>query len=223
MSTLWPWLAVAGAGALHGLNPCTGWMFAAALGWRSRDRMRTLRALMPIAAGHAVSVALMAGAVALGVGMDGITWKITAGVLLVMLVLIAVHRLSGRKDKQGRTPATHAGLMLWSCMMSTLHGAGLMLVPALVPLCLSNSPAREITASGSLLLALAAVSVHMAAMLAVTGVAGMLAAGVCRRADIDTEIGARFLKQKIQLTTKLTKQVRSGNQQGYRSQHADNC
>jgi len=223
MSTLWPWLAVAGAGALHGLNPCTGWMFAAAGGWRSRERMRTLRVLMPIAAGHAASVALVAGAVALGVGMDGVTWKIAAGVLPAMLVLIAVHQLSGRKDKQGRTPATHAGLMLWSCMMSTLHGAGLTLVPALVPLCLSNSPAREITASGSLLLALAAVIVHMAAMLAVTGVAGLIAAGVCRRADVDTEIGARFLKQKIQLTTKLTKQVRSGNQQGYRSQHADNC
>jgi hypothetical protein len=54
-------------------------------------------------------------------------------------------------------------------MMCTLHGAGLMLVPALIPLCLAGSPAREITASGSLLLALAAVGVHMAAMLAVTG------------------------------------------------------
>jgi hypothetical protein len=51
---------------------------------------------------------------------------------------------------------------------ATLHGSGLMLVPALLPLCLSASPAREITASGSLALALAAVAVHMAAMLAVT-------------------------------------------------------
>ncbi|WP_232511793.1 hypothetical protein [Herbaspirillum sp. meg3] len=219
MSTLWPWLAVAGAGALHGLNPCTGWMFAAAWGWRSRNRMQTLRALLPIAAGHAASVALVAGAVAFGVGMDGVTWKIAAGVLLAMLILVSAHRLSGRKDMQSRTPATHAGLAFWSCMMSTLHGAGLMLVPALVPLCLSNSPAREITASGSLLLALAAVIVHMAAMLAVTGVAGLIAAGVCRRADIDTEINARFLRLPI----KLTRQVRSGNPLGYRSQRADNC
>ncbi|MFL9877072.1 hypothetical protein PQR63_01660 [Herbaspirillum rhizosphaerae] len=219
MSTLWPWLAVAGAGALHGLNPCTGWIFAAAWGWRSRDRMRTLRALVPLALGHAVSVALVAGAVALGVGMDDITWKTAAGVLLAMLVWVTARRLSGRKNKLVRRPATHAGLALWSCMMSTLHGAGLMLVPALVPLCLSNSPAREITASGSLLLALAAVSVHMAAMLAVTGVAGVIASGLFRRADTHTEIGARFLRLPI----KLTRQGRSGNQQGYRSQHADNC
>ena len=26
----WPWLAVAGVGALHGLNPANGWLFAAA-------------------------------------------------------------------------------------------------------------------------------------------------------------------------------------------------
>lgn len=52
-----------------------------------------------------------------------------------------------------------------------------MLVPALLPFCLSDDPAREITASGSMLLALAAVGVHMAAMLAVTG---LLAGGACR-------------------------------------------
>ncbi|EJL83035.1 hypothetical protein PMI16_04365 [Herbaspirillum sp. CF444] len=184
MSTLWPWLAVAGAGALHGLNPCTGWMFAAAWGLRSRNRLQALRALMPIAAGHATSVALVAVAVALGVEMERITWKITAGILLAALILGIAYRLSGRSDQQRRTPTSHVGLALWSCMMSTLHGAGLMLVPALVPLCLSNSPAREITASGSLLLALAAVGVHMAAMLAVTAMmatATTLVAGVRRR------------------------------------------
>ena len=55
-----------------------------------------------------------------------------------------------------------------------------MLVPALMPLCMGNAAARESTASGSLTLALAAVGVHSAAMLAVTGV---IAAGVCRGFD----------------------------------------
>ena len=150
MSSLWPWLAVAGAGALHGLNPATGWLFAAA----ARDRTRALLALVPIAAGHAASVALVAGAVALGMTMDRDLLLALAGLLLAVLLLCRRRR---------------AGLALWSFMMCTLHGAGLMLVPALIPLCLSGSPARAITASGSLLLALAAVGVHMAAMLAVTG------------------------------------------------------
>ena len=66
MASLWPWLAVAGLGALHGLNPTTGWMWAAAWGVQSRDWSQALRALLPIAAGHAASVALVAGVVASG-------------------------------------------------------------------------------------------------------------------------------------------------------------
>jgi hypothetical protein len=156
-------LAVAGAGALHGLNPATGWLFAAA----SRDRARALRALVPIAAGHAASVALVASAVALGMAMDRDVLLALAGVLLAALLLCRRRQ---------------AGLALWSFMMCTLHGAGLMLVPALIPLCLASSPAREITASGSLLLALAAVGVHMGAMLAVTGaVACMMCAAIKKR------------------------------------------
>jgi hypothetical protein len=72
--------------------------------------------------------------------------------------------------------------------MGIAHGAGMMLVPALIPLCLSGSPAREITASGSMLLALAAVAVHMAAMLAVT--AGMAAAAGAGWSGIGRRIGA---------------------------------
>ena len=177
MASLWPWLAVAGVGALHGLNPATGWMFAATWGLRSRDRAQALRALLPIAIGHAASVALVAGAVALGRSMDRVLLQAVAGGLLVVVV---VHHLSRRTAKRARPPTGHAAMALWSFMMSTAHGAGLMLVPALIPLCTGDSPAREITASGSLTLALAAVGVHTAAMLAVTGV---IATGVCRGVD----------------------------------------
>jgi len=52
MASLWPWLAVAGMGALRGLNPATGWLLAAAWGVRARDRAQVLRALLPIGAGH---------------------------------------------------------------------------------------------------------------------------------------------------------------------------
>jgi hypothetical protein len=74
-------------------------------------------------------------------------------------------------------------------MMSTAHGAGLMLVPVLMPLCTGNAATREITASGSLALALAAVGVHTAAMLAVTGV---IAIGVCRGFDSGASLLRRF-------------------------------
>lgn len=184
MASLWPWLAVAGVGALHGLNPATGWMWAAAWGLRSHDRAQALRALMPIAVGHAASVALVAAAVASGLSMDRVLLQVLAGGLLV--VAAALH-LWGRTPQAARAPAGHAGLALWSFMMSTAHGAGLMLVPALIPLCMGDATTREIGASGPLLLALAAVGVHTAAMLAVTGV---IASGVCRGFDA----GARWLR-----------------------------
>jgi hypothetical protein len=174
MTTFWLWLSVAGIGALHGLNPATGWMFAAAWGVQSRDRRQALRALMPIAIGHATSVGLVAGAVAVGLSMDRIALQILAGALLIV---VAVCHVSGRMPKPARASAGHAALALWSFIMSSAHGAGLMLVPVLMPLCLGNRAAQNITASGSLMLTLAAVGVHTAAMLAVTGV---LAMGVCR-------------------------------------------
>ncbi|MDN6884324.1 hypothetical protein QMO14_12025 [Variovorax sp. CAN2819] len=180
MASLWPWLAVAGVGALHGLNPAAGWAFAAVLGVGSSERSRVLQALLPIALGHAVSVALVAAAVLFAPSMDRIALQWAAGAMLVAVV--AHHLRHGRKAGRTRMPPGRAGLALWSFMMSTAHGAGLMLVPALIPLCMSEAPAaREITASGSLALALAAVGVHMAAMLAVTGA---VAVGASRGFDI---------------------------------------
>src|SRR5688500_3788144 len=166
MASLWPWLAIAAVGALHGLNPATGWMWAAAWGMRSRDRAQVLWALVPIALGHVASVALVAAAVALGLSMDRVLLQAAAGGLLIV---VAVLHLWGRTPQRARAPAGHAGLALWSFMMSTAHGAGLMLVPALIPLCLGDAASTEISTSDALLLALAAVGIHTAAVLAVTG------------------------------------------------------
>jgi len=156
MTSLWPWLAVAGAGALHGLNPCSGWVLAAARGLRSGQAPQPLAALWPIALGHAASVAAVAALVTISGTMDALPLLAAGAGLCGALLLLFKRR---------------GGLMASAFVTATLHGSGLMLVPAFIPLCLSASPTREITASGSLLLALAAVAVHMAAMLAVT--AGM--------------------------------------------------
>lgn len=166
MDTLWPWLVVAGAGCLHGLHPASGWMFAAAWGVRAGDRGQALRALLPIAAGHALSVVLTGAAVALGLSMNRGLLQILAGALLLMVV--ALHLLR----RTVRTPTSYLGLALWSFMMGSAHGAGLMLVPALMPLCVGGD-----TLSAPLAMALAAVSVHTLAMLATTG---LVASGACR-------------------------------------------
>jgi hypothetical protein len=174
MATLWPWLAVAGLGALHGLSPANGWMFAAAWGVHAGDSAQARRALLPIAIGHAASIAVVAYAFALGQSMDRALVRDLAGALLVGA---ASYRLLRLPCATLSTQAGHAGIALWSFLMATAHGAGLMLVPALVPLCLAENPAREITASGSLVVGLAVVGVHTTAMLVTTGV---IATGVCR-------------------------------------------
>lgn len=177
MASLWPWFAVAGLGALHGLNPATGWMLAAACGLHARDRRQALKALAPIAVGHAASIAIVAGLVSLGLGQDRGPLLALAGALLGVTGFL--HRLH-RRPRPAESRTGRAALALSAFIMSTLHGAGLMLVPALVPICVGSGPARQITASGSLALALAGVAVHLAAMLAVTG---LLATGACRGMD----------------------------------------
>lgn len=184
MADLWPWLAVAGLGALHGLNPAGGWPLAVAWGVRSRDRAQVLRALLPIAAGHFASVALVVVAVVWGLSMDRVALQVLAGGLFAVAAIV---HLSGRMPRVARAPAGHAGLALWSFMMSTVHGAGLMLVPALVPLCTGDVSVLAMTESGPLTLALAALGIHTAAMLAAIG---LVAVGVCRGFDV----GARLLR-----------------------------
>jgi hypothetical protein len=190
----WPWLAVAGLGALHGLNPATGWMFAAARGLRAQDRAQAWRALVPVAAGHAASVAVVAAVVALGLSVDRVVLQAGAGALLIALVVRHARHVRHVRGRAARarglasraTPrAGQAAIALWSFVVSTGHGTGLMLVPALIPLCMGSGPAREITASGSLLLALAAVIVHTVAML---GASGLVATAACRL----FELGAGF-------------------------------
>lgn len=174
-----PWLAVAGLGALHGLNPANGWLFVAARAVQRHDARETRRTLLPLACGHAASVLLVVVVVMQGIVLESERLQLVGG---GVLLAFAAWRLVGRKpDRASRakhracTPAT--GLALWSCLMGTAHGSGLMLVPALVPLCVSAGPARAITASGSVMLMLAAVILHLLTMLFTTH---LIASSLCR-------------------------------------------
>lgn len=156
----WPWLTVAALGLFHGLNPAMGWLFAVALGLH-RGRRVVLLSLLPIALGHALAVGLvLAGAVALGNLLDRELFARAGGAVLIgwaLWHLLRGHR--GRPRIGMRTGMT--GLALWSFMMAGAHGAGLMLVPVLLPLCTSAAGA----ASGPILPAVLALGLHSLAML----------------------------------------------------------
>jgi len=193
MKDLWPWLALAGLGAFHGLNPAMGWLFAVALGLNRKSRGAVLMALPPIALGHAVAIAVVAGAVVLaGVIVPERLVGVGAGCLLVGWA--AYHQFRGHRHRVhvGMT-AGQVGLLLWSFLMATAHGAGLMIVPALIPLCLSASPMREITLAHAAAVSLTAVGVHTGAMLATTGLIAVavfqwVGLGILRSAWINIDL-----------------------------------
>lgn len=162
-----PWLALAGLGAFHGLNPAMGWLFAVALGLQRNSRRIVWLSLIPIALGHAASIAVVVLAVVtIGMIADQRLLQIMAGAILIGWAIY--HAVYGHRHRVRVGMQTGmAGLGLWSFLMATSHGAGLMLAPVIMSLCLADTPAQELTATGSLSLSLAAIGVHTAAMFAV--------------------------------------------------------
>jgi hypothetical protein len=194
-SGVWPWLALAGLGAFHGLNPAMGWLFAVALGLHRGGRRTVLLALLPIALGHAVAVlAVVLAVLAFGLLIDPVIVRRAAG--LVLLGWAAWHALYGHRHRVrfGMTTGM-AGLAAWSFLMATAHGAGLMLIPLLAPVgaMAAGVHAHHRMAAAPLGPALAAVAVHSVAMLATTAavavvVYGWVGVGVLRRGWVNVDL-----------------------------------
>jgi hypothetical protein len=170
-----PWLTLVLLGAYHGLNPGMGWLFAVALGLQEQRRAAVAKAFAPIAVGHAASITAVVAVVgAAQVWVSAETLRILGASVLVafglykLLAPLSHPRWVGMRVN-GRDLAT------WSFLMSTAHGAGLMLVPVLLRLpgggqelaghsshaqhvALISAPAAPGAAE------LAAVSLHAAAM-----------------------------------------------------------
>lgn len=169
----WPWLALAGLGAFHGLNPAMGWLFAVALGLQRRSRAAVLWSLLPIAAGHALSVALVVAAVDVLRGF--VDLKMLRLGAAIALIAVGLYRLFARHRARVGMQVSGGDLAIWSFLMATAHGAGLMLLPVLLgmpsgaadPEHAHMGLAREIGRSAAT--ASAAVAVHTAAMLVVAG------------------------------------------------------
>ena len=164
-SEVWPWLALAGLGAFHGLNPAMGWLFAVALGLHRHSRRIVWLSPLSIAVGHALSIALVAGAfVMAGLTIDLRAVRIGAGLILIGWALY-YWRYGHRHRVRTGMQAGLAALAMWSFLMATSHGAGLMLWPVLAPLCF---PQAEPLSNSALPTALLGIAVHTLAMLIVT-------------------------------------------------------
>ncbi|MEV8510950.1 hypothetical protein [Dactylosporangium sp. NPDC051484] len=170
-------VALAAMGAFHGLNPGMGWLFAVAIGFQERSRAAVLRALAPIAAGHAVSIFVVAGLVS---ALQSVV--ATRGVAIgggTVLVGFGLWRaLSQRHFRWAGMRLTFPQLSGWSFLMSSIHGAGLMLVPVLVAggidVGAHHHHGVAAQAGAPLWIGFLATAVHTIGMVTVAGVIALL-------------------------------------------------
>jgi hypothetical protein len=160
-------------GAYHGVNPGMGWLFAVALGMQQRNGGAVARSLVPLATGHTLAigcVVLVAALLGIAVPPAALRYPIAA-----MLIVLGIYRLARhRHPRWVRMQVNFRDLTVWSFLMASAHGAGLMVVPLLL-----DSPALEaadhavghdaMIHTASPLAMLVATVVHTAGYLAVTG------------------------------------------------------
>jgi len=189
------WAMLMALGAFHGINPGMGWLFAVALGMQEQRRGAVLRALVPLGAGHALAVAGAVGfAAAIGsvIPLGWLRWPIAA--VLVSLGVLRVFR--HRHPRWGGMRVSMAGLTVWSFLMATAHGAGLMVVPVFMGMSMPGAGAHAhhmASASGGAGAAFFATGLHALGYLAVTAAVALLVferlgVGILRRAWFNLDL-----------------------------------
>jgi hypothetical protein len=184
------WLTLFLLGCYHGLNPGMGWLFAVGLGFQDRSGAAVLRAIVPLALGHVISVALVVlVAVYAAVQFPHRAVHLTAAAILIAF---GVYRLiRARHIRWVGMRVGFWGLTLWGFLMSSAHGAGLMLLPFVMP-------GHANTVSGMAMPAPGAQATH-AALLAGWLMVGVHTFGYVATATtiallVYTKIGVRFLR-----------------------------
>src|SRR3954467_8663145 len=116
----------------HGINPAMGWLFAVALGLQEQKRAAVFRALPPIVLGHALSIGIIIAAVLVArVNLPPRVVKTTAAAILFGFGFYRLVRT--RHPNWVGMRVGFGDLTLWSFVMASAHGAGLMLVPFFLP------------------------------------------------------------------------------------------
>jgi hypothetical protein len=169
-----PWLALTLLGAFHGLNPAMGWLFSVSRGLQERARSAVLGSLLPISVGHALSI----GAVVVlfgwaRLGLEPGPLRVASGSLLIGFGLFKALKPFAHPRWVGMRVGAPS-LVLWSFLMASGHGAGLMLLPALGAIAAGSPAAADAhlaalgTSVASPGVAAAAIAVHTASMLIVS-------------------------------------------------------
>jgi hypothetical protein len=176
------WLTLIGLGAYHGLNPAMGWLFAVSRGMQERSRRAVLRSLIPIAIGHELSIAIVA-ALVLGLSVVADSSVLRVGAAAALLAFGVFRFLKPRAHFRWTSMrVSERELTLWSFLMSTAHGAGLMVAPVLIGLqgrvdgahARAHDQADLSLLGGSLGSGAVGILLHVVAMLTVMAIVSVL-------------------------------------------------
>jgi hypothetical protein len=202
LESAWPLLALAALGAYHGVNPAMGWLFAVSQGMQEGERRAVVRSLLPIAIGHEASIVLVAAVVIVAEEtVDPAAVHVGAAAVLFAFGIFRFMKPRAHW-RWTKMRVNRRELALWSFLMSTAHGAGLMVAPVLIGSGATSPAAADVNAHVQQDAGLATVAsipsdaigllVHVAAMLAVMGVVAVvvyerLGVEILRKAWVNTD------------------------------------
>jgi hypothetical protein len=122
------WSALFLLGAYHGINPGMGWLFAVARGMQEHSGKAVIQSLGPITVGHALSIGVVVFLASMLETVLPFRYvKFTVAGALVVLGLYRIVR--NRHFRWGGMQVSLTELTLWSFLMASAHGAGLMVMP----------------------------------------------------------------------------------------------
>jgi uncharacterized membrane protein YfcA len=166
------WETLVLLGAFHGLNPAMGWLFAVALGLQERRHQAVWRALWPLGLGHALAVAMaiiLAAVLGIAIPRHVLRWAVAMTLILLGVTLLFRHP----HPRWAAMRVGMADLTLWSFLVGTVHGAGLMVVPVFLRITDHSAVHTHFAASSAVVFL--AVAVHAASYLIVAGSIALLA------------------------------------------------
>src|SRR5437870_3044328 len=172
MTAWWPWDVLIVLGAYHGLNPGMGWLFAVARGLQERRRSAVWESFLPIAIGHEAAIGVVVVLVVVAQFLIApAALRIVGAAALFSFALYRLWRKRAHPRGFGMRIGRR-GLFGWSFLMSSAHGAGLMLVPILLRLSTGSGGNQDMTLIASVSSispwqGLAAATLHTAALLIV--------------------------------------------------------
>jgi hypothetical protein len=153
-------------GMFHGIDPGMGWLFAVSFGLQERSKRALLLALPFIALGHEGAIAVMV--IVLTITSSLFASKIVVLVGGVILLGFGLWQLlSARHVRWVGMRLTRWQLACWSFVMSSAHGAGLMLLPVFAFPLDQNVSALNLHrgAAHVAMTGVAALAVHVGAMI----------------------------------------------------------